>query len=740
MSEPMDQTNYQSLFRIGRSMISERNITRLCELILDEAQSLTGADGGTLYLVDEKHPASELRFAIVHNQSLNMRLIAEPQGSVFPPIQLYDSQGNIDQHHVAAFTAHAKTLINIDDAYDNTQFDFSGAKRFDAQHGYRTKSVLAIPLLNDMNQLIGLLQLINAIDPNTGDVVDFDEQNEPMVTALAGFAATAIENRTVSESQRALLVDLAATSKPHEIIERILDEAKALTYAEGGTLYLIRDNEAGDTVLEFEIIKNNQLDIYLGGKSGHPIPFPGIPLIEENGALNTHNVAAYCANSKKVVNIPDVYQSTDFDFSGARAFDEQANYRTKSVLTLPLLNHRKEVIGVIQLVNARHPDTEHVIPFTQRSIPLLKGLALYAAIALNNQILVSDLKNLLDAFIKTIAKAIDAKSPHTSGHCQRVPVIMEMIAQAACEDTEKYQDFKLSDEEWYELKVSAWMHDCGKLATPDSVLDKSTKLHRMLDGIDAIEARFAAMKAQLRIAHLEDLVENPTDKNALENLYKTEIEKIDDDLEFVRTSNKGGEFMSEESKERIRQIADYTWTDVNGQEQTMLSEDEVYNLCIERGTLTPEERQIINNHMTVTIDMLEGLPFPKQLKRVPEYAGGHHEKMNGSGFPRGLTGEQMSIPARMMAIADVFEALTAKDRPYKDPMKVSLSLTILKRMVEDQHIDPDLFNLFVRKRVWEKYAKAALAPEQLDVTDPTEYLYKPAQQANKPLPSQASGR
>lgn len=705
-------------------MISERNITRLCELILDEAQKLTGADGGTLYLVDDLHPPTELRFAIVHNHSLKMRLIAEPNGSVFPPIKLYEGNGSIDQHHVAAFTAHAKTLINIDDAYDNSQFDFSGAKRFDQMHGYRTTSVLAIPLLNEMNQLIGLLQLINSVDPTTGKVVAFSEECEPMVAALAGFAATAIENRTVSESQRALLVDLAATSNTQEIIERILDEAKALTYAEGGTLYLLKNNDLGEPFLEFEIIKNNKLDIYMGGKGGQDIPFPGIPLVEENDVLNTHNVAAYCANSQRVVNIPDVYQSTEFDFSGARNFDQKANYRTKSVLTLPLLNHRKEVIGVIQLVNARHPDTDHVIPFTERSVPLLKGLALYAAIALNNQILVSDLKNLLDAFIKTIAKAIDAKSPHTSGHCQRVPVIMEMIAEAACEDDLMYSDFDLTDEEWYELKVSAWMHDCGKLATPDSVLDKSTKLHRMLDGIDAIESRFAAMKAQLKIKHLQDVAENPQDKEALTNFFNKEIEKIDDDLDFVRLSNKGGEFMSDESKERIQQIAQYTWFDVNENEQPMLNEDEVYNLCIERGTLTNEERQIINNHMTVTIDMLEGLPFPKQLKRVPEYAGGHHEKMNGSGFPRGLTGDQMSIPARMMAIADVFEALTAKDRPYKDPMKVSLSLTILKRMVEDEHIDPDLFNLFVRKRVWERYAKTALAPEQLDVDDASEYLYE----------------
>lgn len=703
-------------------MISERNITRLCELILDEAQVLTGADGGTLYLVDDRHPPTELRFAIVHNQSLKMRLIAEPHGSVFPPIKLYADNGDIDQHHVAAFTAHAKTLINIDDAYDSSQFDFSGAKRFDQMHGYRTQSILAIPLLNEMNQLIGLLQLINAIDANTGEVIPFSEECEPMVAALAGFAATAIENRTVSESQRALLVDLAATSNTQEIIERILDEAKALTYAEGGTLYLLKDNGLGDTFLEFEIIKNNKLDIYLGGKGGAEIPFSGIPLIEGNSVLNTNNVAAYCANSKRVVNIPDVYQSTEFDFTGAREFDQKADYRTKSVLTLPLLNHRKEVIGVIQLVNARHPDTDHVIPFTERSIPLLKGLALYAAIALNNQILVRDLKNLLDAFIKTIAKAIDAKSPHTSGHCQRVPVIMEMIAQAACEDDSTYQDFNLTEEEWYELKVSAWMHDCGKLATPDWVLDKSTKLHRMLDGIEAIESRFAAMKAQLKIKHLEEIVENPDDKEALSHYFEQEILKIDDDLEFVRLSNKGGEFMSEDAKERVRQIALYTWEDVHGNEQPILDEEEVYNLCIERGTLTREERDLINNHMVVTLDMLEGLPFPKQLKRVPEYAGGHHEKMDGSGFPRGLTGAQMSIPARMMAIADVFEALTAKDRPYKDPMKVSMSLGILKRMVEDDHLDPDLFNLFIRKRVWEKYAKNALTPEQLDVEDASDYL------------------
>lgn len=718
----MLQSNYHSLVRIGRSLMSERNITKLCELILDEAQELTLADGGTLYLVDQQ-PPKQLNFAIVHNNTLDIRLVSELGTSAFPPIPLYIEDGSINQHHVAAFTAHAKTLINIEDAYDDTQFDFSGTKRFDADNNYRTESVLTLPLLNESNQVLGLIQLINAKDPDTGKTCAFSEEIEPLIMSLATFAASAIENRTISDGQKALLVELAATNDTQEIIERILDEAINLTHSEGGTLYLTQSDDDGEvSKLKFEIIKNDVLNIYMGGKEGVPIPFPPLELFEESGQPNDHNVAVYSANQKQIINIEDVYTSEEFDFSGAREFDKQTQYRTQSILTFPLLNHQDEVIGVLQLINARHPDTNEHVKFADRYIPLLRGLALYAAIALNNQILVQDLKNLLDAFVKTIAKAIDAKSPHTSGHCQRVPLLMELMADAACKDTHLFDDFHLDDDEWYELRVSAWMHDCGKLATPDSVLDKSTKLHKMRDGIELIEARFSALKQQTEIHYLKQCIENPEKKSEYENEYLNTIQILNDDYEFVCTSNKGGEFMSEESKIRIKQIAQHQWPDNNGNLQPMLNEDEIYNLCIERGTLTAEERQIINNHMTVTIDMLEGLPFPKQLKRVPEYAGGHHEKMNGTGFPRGLTREQMSIPARMMAIADIFEALTAKDRPYKDPMKISLSLNIMKRMVEDEHIDPDLFQLFVKSRVWEKYAERVLSPEQLDIDDPTPYL------------------
>lgn len=716
----MDKLNYQTLVKVGQNLISERNLTKLCELILDEAQNLCHAEAGTIYLANEQ-PASELYFAIVHNKALNTRLIAREGESALPPVPLYTADGKPNERHVVAFAAHARSLVNVADAYDNSVFDFSGAKQFDRQNNYRTQSVLAVPLLNDMNQLIGMLQLINARDENSGAIIAFPESIEPMITALASFAAAAIENRTISENQRALLVALAASNKTEEIIERILDEAKALTHAEGGTLYLLQQDAQGRQSLKFEIIRNDKLDIYLGGQSGQPIPFRAIPLLTAQGHTNEQNVATYSANTRQVVNIPDVYTADHFDFAGARSFDEQTNYRTRSLLCLPLLNHRQEVIGVIQLVNARHPDTGHVIPFSEKYIPLIKGLALYAAIALNNQILVADLKRLLDAFIKSIAKAIDAKSPHTSGHCQRVPLMTELLAKAACADNGTFKDFRLNDDEWYELQVASWMHDCGKLATPDSVLDKSTKLHTMRDGIETVLLRINSLKQAMQIDYWQACAKNPQHETHHAELQK-QLQQLDDDAAFLITANKGGEFMSEEHKNRVRKIALYRWRDQHGNEQPMLNADEVKNLCIERGTLTAEERQIINNHMVVTIEMLEALPFPKQLKRVPEYAGGHHEKMDGSGFPRGLTREQMSIPARMMAIADIFEALTAKDRPYKAPMPVSVALGIMQRMRNDNHIDPDLYQLFVRERIWESYAKQVLAPEQLDIRDASIYL------------------
>lgn len=516
---------------------------------------------------------------------------------------------------------------------------------------------------------------------------------------------------------------LSGERNTSRLFERILDAAQDITHADGGTLYLIKEKEEGRPVLEFEILRTNSLMLRLGGTSGNPIEIAPLHLYHEDGTPNHNNIATHTALTRELVNIEDAYFAENLDFSGTKAFDARSGYRSKSFLTVPLCNHADEIIGVLQLVNAKNPDTGETVEFPKNLEPIVVALASSAAIALDNQILLQDHKDLLDAFIKVIAQAIDAKSAHTSAHCQRVPVLTELIAQAACETYEgPLAEFNLDESQWYELRVASWMHDCGKLATPNSLLDKATKLHLMLDGIDAVKTRFAAAMVTLELSFLRQMQAQPERVGALQEILEEELAALRDDCLFIEKANVGGEFMKPEDQARVKRIAGHKWRDHLGMEKHVLTEEEVKFLCIERGTLSFEERQKINDHMTVTIQMLESLPFPKNLKRVPEYAGGHHEKMDGTGFPRGLKREQMSWPARMMAIADIFEALTASERPYKAPMKISQALGILQKMQQQNHIDPDLFRLFVSSRVWEKYARIYLRPDQLDITDASAYL------------------
>lgn len=517
--------------------------------------------------------------------------------------------------------------------------------------------------------------------------------------------------------QRLLQITLALSGERNiaRLYEQIIEAAQDLTHADGGSLYIVNEREGGP-VLQFEVVRNNTLGLNLGGTSDQAAPFPEIPLILPDGSPNHRNICAFVYHHGKLINIEDAYTASQFDFSGTRAYDQRSGYRSKSLLTLPLINHAGDVIGVLQLINAKHPASRQTTVFHPSLEPIVAALASSAAITLDNQKLLRAHRDLLDAFIKAIAQAIDAKSPHTSGHCQRMPVLTELIAQAACRARKgPLKDFSLDENGWYELHVAAWLHDCGKLSTPDSLLDKSTKLHALCDRIDTVKARCAALIAQTQLQARETA--DPTTWRALE----ARVASLREDCEFLERANTGGEFMRPEDQARVRRIAAITWQDYRGIEQPLLSAEETEMLCISRGTLSQAERERINDHIRVTIQMLEGLPFPKHLARVPEYAGGHHERVDGTGYPRGLRGEQMSWPARMMAIADVFEALTARDRPYKPPMKLSQALSILKSMAANGHIDPDLYELFITERVWETYAREYLLPEQLDVDGPGEY-------------------
>ncbi len=570
-------------------------------------------------------------------------------------------------------------------------------------------------------------------------------------------------------------ISLSSERDTNRLMETILLEAKDMCNADGGTLYLRTE----DDCLKFEIMRTDSLNIAMGGTTGKEITFPPLRMYDvESGEPNMKNVASAAALTAKSVNIKDAYEAEEFDFSGTKKFDEGMGYRSKSFLTVPLANSQGEVIGVLQLLNAKERESDEVIEFSGEIQPLIEALASQAAVALDNQQLLEGQKKLLDSFIELIASAIDAKSPYTGGHCQRVPELTKMLAKAACEsDDEPFADFQLTDDQWYELHIGAWLHDCGKVTTPEYVVDKSTKLETIYDRVHEVRTRFEVVKRDAVIDYLKALIEGEEDAGKLRDDLEARLARLDDDFAFIAECNMGGEFMAPEKVDRLKEISAIQWTrtlddriGISFEEQkrkdrtpapelpvveNLLSDrddhiiyrespepaagenafgfqldvpehkfnlGEVYNLAIGRGTLTEEERFKINDHIVQTIIMLEQLPFPKHLKRVPEYAGGHHEKMDGTGYPRKLNKTDMSLPARIMAIADIFEALTAADRPYKPPKKLSDAVKIMSFMKKDAHIDDELFELFLKSGIHKEYAERFLDPSQLDEVDISQYI------------------
>ena len=520
------------------------------------------------------------------------------------------------------------------------------------------------------------------------------------------------------EQLNAIGASLSAERDIDRLLEAILTAAKTITRADGGTLYRVTE----ERTLRFEIVRTSSLRYYLGGTTGHPVPFYPIQLYKD-GRPNQSMVAAYAALTGKTVNIADAYTADGFDFSGTRAFDTKTGYRSKSFLTVPMRNHDNETIGVLQLINAMEPSTGAIVPFSPSDQRLAESLASQAAIALTNRMLINQLEQLFESFINLINSAIDEKSPYTGGHCQRVPVLTMLLAEAVSETKDgPLRDFHMSEKDRYELKIAGLLHDCGKVTTPVHIVDKATKLESIFDRIQQIDTRFEVLKRDAELEALRkkhDFLEQKMRMEAAEEdkRLRDRLRQLDDDRKFLHACNIGGERMRDEDVDRVRRIGQYRWRDFAGHEAQFLSEDEVKNLTIRSGTLTEEERKVINHHIVATIRMLEALPWPKHLTKVPEYAGGHHERMDGKGYPKGLTREQMSVQARCMGIADIFEALTAKDRPYKKGKTLSESLEILGRMKLNNHVDPDLFDIFVRRKVYLRYAELFLDKEQIDQVD-----------------------
>jgi HD-GYP domain-containing protein (c-di-GMP phosphodiesterase class II) len=510
-------------------------------------------------------------------------------------------------------------------------------------------------------------------------------------------------------------VALGETHDIEAFLERILRVAKSMTNADGGTLY--RPSPDGQS-LYFHISLNDSLEIHQGGASGNRIDLPPIPLYDAHGNKNLSSVAAYAANFDQSVNIEDVYKADVFNFSGMRLFDQTFGYHSQSFLTVPMTDHEGELVGVLQLINAMDRDSGEIRSFSNTDQRFIEALASQAAVAITNEQLIQQLENLLEALVNLINIGIDEKSPYTGRHCQFVPELTMMLAEAAHRtETGPLAEFRMSDADRKELWMAGLLHDCGKITTPVHVVDKSTKLETIFDRIHMVDTRIEVMLRDAEIRALKAKLEPGANHAAIDDLLAAEQKRLLDDRDFLRRANVGGEGMLPADQDRVRRIARQRWTGPDGQQRDLLDEEEIRNLTVRFGTLTDEERKIINNHIWVTIRMLESLPWPKHLKNVPEYAGGHHERMDGKGYPRGLTREQMSVQARIMAIADIFEALTAADRPYKKGKTLSESLAILGKFAENGHIDPDLFDIFVREKVYLKFARQHMDAHQVDAVD-----------------------
>jgi len=611
-------------------------------------------------------------------------------------------------------------------------------------------------------------------------VLDFSSKPQPPETFLyeintLGDAQCvmheAIQSRTedlrAAQQKLASLVDngikLAREQDRSLLLKQILFGARDIAHCAAATLFLKTER--------------NTL-VFAQRTNDDPLPDIEIPLFDAAGAANEKYVVVHAAVHNETVLIDDVYSETRFDLSGTRKFSEESGFRTVSMLTVPLSPREGEVIGLIQLLNALDPQTGEVIPFPPDMVGFVEALAAQSAVALENQNLLEAQKELMDSLIRLIAGAIDAKSAYTGGHCERVPELAMMLAEEACKIEEgPLAGFRFtSDDEWREFRIGAWLHDCGKVTTPEFVVDKATKLETIYNRIHEVRMRFEVLLRDAQVERLQAIHERGEDRQAADARYEARCAQLRDDFAFVAESNLGGEFMAPERVERMRQLAGETWLrhfddrlglshgelqrypvraadPLPAVEQLLADKPEhvvpragsaavldesfgwrvqvpehlynfgeVYNLCIGRGTLCEEERFKINEHIMQTIVMLERLPLPKHLRRVPEYAGTHHETMVGTGYPRKLSAAELSVPSRIMAIADIFEALTASDRPYKPMKTLSESVKILSFFKKDQHIDPELFDLFLTSGVYRRYAERFLKPEQIDEVDIAAYV------------------
>lgn len=497
------------------------------------------------------------------------------------------------------------------------------------------------------------------------------------------------------------------------LFRMILDVARRFTRADGGTLYLV-DHMAN--TLEFRIMQNDSLSI---SEQGNNINLPGVRLYNDAGKPNLTNVSSYVFHTGETVNIEDVYKTDKFDFKGTKTFDKQLNYISRSMIVIPMKNHEDEIIGILQLINAKNPQDGSIRPFDSEDQKKAGSLAGQAAVILTQQMLIIEMNELFEAFIKAIAVSIDEKSKHTGGHIQRVTELALMIAEMINTDTTVFKNRHLSRDQLDELRIAALMHDTGKITTPEHIISKSSKLEAVCDRIELVRTRFKLFKAhnELAAAKKKLALHDPEGlKEAYSRIDQTCLEKnavLDEELKALENINTTKGALDNALLGRLQEIKPKTAI-IQDETIPYLMPDEIENLSIKKGTLTQRERDAINCHAIISEKILSKLPWPKKLKKIPSIAGAHHEKLDGTGYPYQIRGDAINLQARILAVADIFEALSAQDRPYKKAMTLNQVESILKQMAGNNEIDSDIVYLFFSTGTHLKYARQYLDPSQID--------------------------
>ena len=468
-------------------------------------------------------------------------------------------------------------------------------------------------------------------------------------------------------------VALSAEQDREALLTFILDTAIDMTNCDGGTLYLLEDDG-----LHFCRMVTLSLGIREGGHDA-PITLPPVP-------IRPSHVCSRAVLENRLINVDDVRTNKDFDFSGAKRYDEMTGYCTRSMLVVPLANDKGELIGVLQLLNAANEDGE-VIPFSEELEPLVAAVASQAAISLTNMQYSEQIHKLLDSLVGALSTAIDQRTPYNANHTRN----MARYAERFLDWLERTDHpWKFDTQRRRTFLLSVWLHDVGKMVVPLSVMDKETRLG---SAEQTIEQRFATMSLLRRIAVLEGRLSAQQAENAQR--------EADDALELIRRVNRAG-FLPDEDLAKIDALAGRTYTDAQGTQQPWITPEEHISLSVRKGSLTAKEREIMESHVTMTSRILEQVSFPKAYQQVPKWAGAHHELLNGRGYPTHAAGDEIPHEVRLLTILDVFDALTARDRPYKPGMPVEKALSILASMVSEGGIDGNILALFEESKAWEE--------------------------------------